>query len=154
MGSILTRRLDTELASGLPADIQQRAPAPLLGALSNPRVLLDNGALTRLHNEGFVPVFGADADRLFNDAINSMKAALATSITEIFLISAAIMAAAFVLTFFLREMPLRTTNEMPSTFETAPADEAPQAAAGPSVVEPHPLQPVRERASAHTDRTP
>jgi hypothetical protein len=152
MGSVMTRQLNHELASGLPAEIQQRAPAPLLGALKNPRVLLDSGALGRLHNEGFIPVFGADGDRLFDAAIDSMKQALATSITEVFFISTLIMLAAFALTFFLREIPLRTTNELPSAFDTAPVNETPQA--GPSVVEPQSLQPARERVSARIDPAP
>jgi len=152
MGSVLTRQLDSELAGALPADIQQRAPAPLIDALKNPRVLLDHGALDRLHNEGFLPVFGADGERMFNEAINSMREALATSIVEVFFISTMIMIAALVLTLFLREVPLRTTNEVPSAFETALVDEAPPAA-GPSVAEPHALQPVRERATANTDPT-
>ncbi len=152
MGSIMARRLDSELSTGLPAEIQQRAPAPLLEALKSPRVLLDSNALTALHDEAFMPIFGADGDRLFNAAIDSMKQALATSITEVFLISMIIMLVAFVLTFFLREQPLRTTNEIPSAVETAAAAEGPQP--GPSVAQPQPLHQARDRASARTDRLP
>jgi EmrB/QacA subfamily drug resistance transporter len=128
MGSVLTRRLDHHLASGLSPEIQQRAPAPLLAALKNPRVLLDSDALRAMHDQGFAPVFGADADRLFNAAIASMKGALASSITDIFFFSTAIMFAAFAVTFLLGETPLRTTNELPSVFEAEPARDGPPAA--------------------------
>ncbi|MBI5289016.1 MAG: MFS transporter [Chloroflexi bacterium] len=110
MGSFLTRRLNDELAAGLPAQVQEQAPAPLLEGLKNPRILLDDAALARVRDEGFGPVFGADATRLFEATIASMERALATSITEIFLIATVLMAAGFVLAFFLREAPLRTTN--------------------------------------------
>ena len=110
MGSILTRRLNEELAAGLPDQVRSQAPAPLLAALNNPRILLDDNAMTRLRDEGFGPVFGADSPRLFEETIASMQRALAISITEIFLVATALMAAGFLLAFFLREVTLRSTN--------------------------------------------
>ncbi|TAK62634.1 MAG: DHA2 family efflux MFS transporter permease subunit [Dehalococcoidia bacterium] len=120
MGSVMTRQLDSHLAGGLSPEVQQGAPAPLLEALKSPRVLLDSHALNLLHDEGFVPIFGADADRLFNGTVASMKTALAASITDIFFISTMIMLTAFAVTFLLAELPLRVTNEAPSAFETPP----------------------------------
>ncbi len=131
MGSVMTRQLDSHLAGGLSPEVQQRAPAPLLEALKSPRVLLDSHALNMLHDEGFVPIFGADADRLFNGTIASMKTALAASITDIFFISTMIMVVALAVTFLLGELPLRVTNEMPSAFEAPPEDE-PQPASSPA----------------------
>jgi EmrB/QacA subfamily drug resistance transporter len=110
MGSVLTRRLNEELTAGLPDQVRSQAPAPLLQALNNPRILLDNNAMTRLRDEGFGPVFGPDGARLFNETIASMQRALATSISEVFLIATVLMAVGFVLAFFLREIPLRATN--------------------------------------------
>lgn len=110
MGSILTRRLNDELASGLPQEVQDRAPAPLLEGIQNPRILLDENALTRVRDEGFAAVFGAAAGRLFEATVESMKVALATSITEIFMIAAVLMGVGFGLSFLLREIPLRTSN--------------------------------------------
>jgi len=136
MGSVMTRQLDTHLAGGLSPEVQQRAPAQLLEALKSPRVLLDSHALNLLHDEGFVPIFGADADRLFNSTIASMKTALAGSITDIFFISTMIMVAAFAVTFLLGELPLRVTNEMPSAFETPSDDEPMPAAATAEAVAP------------------
>jgi len=144
MGSLMTRRLHEELAAGLPADVRQRAPAPLLAAISNPRVLLDSNAMRELHDRGFVPVFGSDADRLFNEVVQSMKEALATSITEVFFISVIIMGAAFLLTFLLRELPLRTSYDVDAAFEGPPAEAGPAAA-------PPPVQRMQERASITDD---
>ncbi|HEY8171815.1 MAG TPA: MDR family MFS transporter [Dehalococcoidia bacterium] len=148
MGSILTRRLNSELASNLPADVQQGAPAPLLAALKNPRVLLDDNALSRLRDQGFGSVFGADGPRLFNEALASMKASLATSIGEVFLVATVFMATAFVISLFLREVPLRKTHEMPSAFEApSNADAAATAGAGPSMTPQPSLRPATEHAS-------
>lgn len=106
MGSFLTRRLNDELASGLPPEVADGAPPPLLAALQNPRLLLDDGALARVRDEGFGPVFGADGPRLFDAALASMREALATSITDVFLIATCVMAVAFAISLFLREIPL------------------------------------------------
>ncbi len=117
MGSILIRRLDHELATSLPPQVQREAPAPLLEGLSNPRILLDDGALARVRDDGFAPVFGADSLRLFDETIASMKAALATSITDVFVIAAALMGVAVVIIFFLPEVPFRSTQDAPAPAE-------------------------------------
>jgi EmrB/QacA subfamily drug resistance transporter len=122
MGSWLTRRLNAELGADLPARVQAEAPAPLLDAIGNPRVLLDPESLARLRDEGFGGVWGADGPILFDQTLRSMREALATSITEVFLIGMALMAAAFVISWFLREVPLRRTIEMPSPLEVVPSD--------------------------------
>jgi len=109
MGSVLTRRLNEELAAGLPQRVQDEAPDQLLDGLRNPQVLLDDGVLEQMR-QGFDLLFGADGPALFTATISSMQAALATTITEVFFIGACLMSVGFVLTFFVREIPLRTTN--------------------------------------------
>lgn len=137
MGSILTRRLNEELAAGLPQEVQAGAPAPLLAGLKNPRILLDDNALAAVRDQGFAPVFGVDAERLFTATVDSMERALATSITEVFLIASGLMAIGFGLSFLLREVPLRTSNvpvieaeDSPETMRTRGA--APEAGAAGS----------------------
>lgn len=153
MGSLLTKRLDSELATGLPTEVTQRAPAPLIEALKNPRLLLDHQALQRVHSEGFAPIFGGDADRLFNSAVATMKDGLAAAISEVFLIATAIMFAGFLISFLLKEVPLRTTYEMPSALDAAPEGEATkEPVAGPSITAP-PLRGSQKRASIYLDRT-
>ncbi len=148
MGSLLTKRLESELATGLPTEVTQRAPAPLLEVLKNSRLLLDRAALERVHNEGFVPVFGNDADRLFNAAVASMKEGLATAIAEVFLIATVLMFVGFLISFLLKEVPLRATYEMLSDFEAEPAPES-TAGVGSSTSAPavRPPRGPQERAS-------
>lgn len=111
MGSLLSRRLDSELASGIPPEVRAQAPPQMLQALQNPRILLDDGALARLRDEGFASVFGDAAPRLFDATVRSMKEGLAASISDVFILAAACMAAALLISVFLPERPLRTSHE-------------------------------------------
>jgi hypothetical protein len=138
MGSILTRRLDGELARGLPEEVRAGAPAPLLGALHDPQVLLDNGALARLRDDGFGSVFGADGPRLFEATLQSMRSGLAVSITEVFIFASVLMGASMLISLLLREIPLRATyaapEELPVSGAAGPGEEPPE---------------LRSRRSAH-----
>lgn len=152
MGSILTRRLNDELASGMPPRVAAEAPPPLLSTLQNPRVLLDDGALQRLRDDGFGALFGADALPLFDQTIASMKDGLATAITDVFLFAAALAAISVVISLFLREVRLETTYEAArEDTQLASVDGSP--GPGPSVVAPTLQQPV-DRASIDRDGAP
>jgi hypothetical protein len=142
MGSLLSRRLGSELAQGLPAEVQTRAPAPLLDALKNPRLLLDDDATARLQEQGFGAIFGADADRLFAESISALQSGLASAITDVFLIAAGIMVVALVISVFLRDLPVRTTQSaVAPDGERAAGTGATAGAAG---------QPARPRLDAAT----
>ncbi len=120
MGSLLTRRLHDELAASVPERVQREAPASLLDAVQNPRLLLDHAALEALRDRGFTAVFGADGSSLFDATVASMRTALATSITDVFLVATAVMSVAIAIVIFLPELPLRRTIDIPSPFETPP----------------------------------
>jgi EmrB/QacA subfamily drug resistance transporter len=136
MGSILTRRLNEEIGAGLPPRVVQESPPQLLDALHNPRILLDDGALARLRDEGFGAIFGGDATALFNQTIDSMKDGLATSITEVFMFAAILAAISVVISLFLKEVRLKTS------WESTPAPEGElsvsdrASAAGPAILTP------------------
>lgn len=127
MGSLLTRRLNDELEAGLPPEVRAQAPAPLIDALSNPRVLLDDGALQRLRDEGFGAVFGSEAPRLFETSIASMRDALAVSITDVFFVAAAVMAVALATSLLLREIPIAEPARRAAPPTGEDADPAPEA---------------------------
>jgi len=149
MGSILTRRLNEEIGAGLPPRVVQESPPQLLDALHNPRILLDDGALARLRDEGFGAVFGGDATTLFNQTIDSMKDGLATSITEVFLFAAILAGISVVISLFLKEVRLKTSWDSAAAPEvTAPE---PAHTAGPAIMTPNTStapQPM-DRASIH-----
>lgn len=161
MGSILTRRLNDEIGAGLPPRVVQESPPQLLDALHNPRILLDDGALGRLRDEGFGAVFGNDATTLFNQTISSMKDGLATSITEVFMFAAILAAISVVISLFLKEVRLKTTWETapePADLVTSPAHAdavARPSGAGPTIIPASPSAQPIDRASIHLeDRAP
>jgi hypothetical protein len=145
MGSILTRRLDGELAGGLPPRVAQESPPQLLSALQNPRILLDDGALQRLRDDGFGSLFGADAPALFDQTIASMKDGLATSISEVFLFASILAGVAMIIALFLRETRLRTSFE-PAQEQATTASAAATTGPGPSVAVASPRRPVERPA--------
>jgi hypothetical protein len=148
MGSILTRQLNSELSSGLPVRVTEEAPPQLLEQLENPRVLLDDGALQRLRDEGFGVIFGADGNALFDQTVASMKDGLATSITEVFLFAAVLAAVSVVISMFLREVKLQTASDIVPVRDVAPADGD---GGGPSVIATAAREPI-DRASIRTER--
>lgn len=154
MGSILTRRLSDELATGLPPRVANEAPPQLLAALQNPRVLLDDGALQRLRDEGFGAIFGADGSALFDQTIASMKDGLASAITDVFLFAAVLAAISVVISLFLREVRLRSSFEAATEQGEAAAAAAPSNGAGPTVVRPPAREPIDRASIESLDRAP
>ena len=145
MGSILIRRLNNELEAGLPQEVRDGAPAPLLEGLRNPRILLDDGQLGRVRDEGFAPVFGVDSARLFADTVDSMKDALATSITDVFLIAAALMALSVAIILFLPELPFRRAETAPGPAVPPIGDETPVISSGGGAMRPASTPAITER---------
>ncbi|HEU5366946.1 MAG TPA: hypothetical protein VFU69_00715 [Ktedonobacterales bacterium] len=68
--------------------------------------------------------FGQQAPLLLQQLVTAAKTSLASAITELFLIGAGMMILCFVLTLFLREIPLRKSNKPGSTGEATPNVEA------------------------------
>jgi hypothetical protein len=127
MGSILTRRLNTELDASLPQRVRDEAPAALIDNATNPRILLDDDSVASLRDRGFVPLFGDEGRALFDQTISAMQQGLASAITDVFLIATVLMAFACVIMLFLQEVPMRRATTMPVE-EAVPASEAPRPA--------------------------
>ncbi|MBE0481516.1 MAG: MFS transporter, partial [Dehalococcoidia bacterium] len=54
--------------------------------------------------------FGAQGAALFEHVMESLKLSLSTSITDLFFIGLIIVGAAWVINFFIKEIPLRKTH--------------------------------------------
>ncbi|MEK8126522.1 MDR family MFS transporter [Paenibacillus filicis] len=113
MGTIMTSQLTSNLkatiASGGGVDISKLDPAVAskLAAFQNPEMLLDQPRLAELQHtlpEQIQPILAKMIDML--------RDALSASLTTVFLAGAALLVIAMLLTFFLREIPLRTSNKM------------------------------------------
>lgn len=107
--SLMTSRLSGEVDARMPADVPAAAPAKLMDALRNPRILLNEGALSQIRS--FFD--GIGRPELFDEAIGALKAGLAVAITDVFFLAMFVVIAAFLIALILPEHPLRTTSEAP-----------------------------------------
>nr|WP_206110398.1 MDR family MFS transporter [Paenibacillus aquistagni] len=114
MGTIMATSLknniaDKMAASGGGMDMSKLDPATAekFQFLSGPQALLDQPKLQQVQES--LP----DAIQpMFNQVVEALRDALSSSLTTVFLSGAALLVVALVLVFFLREIPLRTSNKM------------------------------------------
>lgn len=115
MGTILASSLKSNLkeaiASGSGVDLTKLDPkvAQQLAPFQNPEMLLDQPKLEQLHAS-----LPQQLQPIFAKMVAMLRDALSSSLTTVFLAGTALLAVAFLLTLFLREIPLRTTNRMPN----------------------------------------
>lgn len=114
MTSTLANNITEKMASVPKVDTSTMDPKVLEGleALQNPQVLLDQPKLAEI--QAALP---EQAQHLFTSMLDMLREALSSSLTTVFLSGAVLLVVAFVLTLFLREIPLRTSNKMPANEE-------------------------------------
>jgi EmrB/QacA subfamily drug resistance transporter len=115
MSTSLRHNLEDAAASGQAIDFTKLDPkvAEQLSAFANPEMLLDQPKLAQLQQalpEAIQP--------LFTQMVSMLRDALSASLTTVFLAGTALLVLAIVLTAFLREIPLRTTNKMKASSES------------------------------------
>ncbi len=109
-GSILTTRLATEIPNRLPAEVRTALPPSSLKTVQDPKVLLSPVGGDQLA-AAFQPV-GQDAARLLGLTTEALRHAFAASLSDLFLIGGAVAIIAFLTTFTMQEVPLRTAHSM------------------------------------------
>nr|WP_220185937.1 MDR family MFS transporter [Paenactinomyces guangxiensis] len=111
MGTIMTTTMKSELEKLTPAgraDMLAQNPeaAEKLASLRNPQILMNHEQLAAIKSRLPEPLIST-----FDQTIHILKAALATAINHVFLAGSIILATGFILTLFLKEIPLRTSNQ-------------------------------------------
>ncbi|HZQ38077.1 MAG TPA: MDR family MFS transporter [Dehalococcoidia bacterium] len=109
-GSILTTRLASEIPNRLPVEVRTALPPASLKTVQDPKVLLSPVGGDQLA-AAFQPV-GQDAARLLGLTTEALRHAFAASLSDLFLIGGAVAIIAFVTTFTMQEVPLRTAHSM------------------------------------------
>ncbi len=107
LGSVMTNRMTGDLQAGiatLPPDVASK----LGGVAANPQALMDPASQDALRAQ--LATLGSAAPQIAVQIEAILRDAVASAITEVFLIGSALIAVAFVTSFFLREIPLRTTR--------------------------------------------
>ena len=106
LGSYMASRFAAELRDALPPAIRQAMPEEKLAEMeNNPQVLVNPEALDRLR-AGFAPL-GERGAEIVAQLLASLREALASAISDVFVFAAGALAVAFVVTIFLPEIPLR-----------------------------------------------
>ncbi|MFB6366904.1 MDR family MFS transporter [Paenibacillus elgii] len=110
MSTGMTNKLQEILASGRGVDLSKLDPkvAEKLAAFHNPQMLLDQPKLAQI--QASLP---PELQTIFSRMIDSLREALSYSLANVFLAGAVLLVVALVLTFFLKEIPLRTGSGGP-----------------------------------------
>lgn len=109
MQSSLVRNLSNGAASSGGVDFNQLDPAVAeqLVELQNPQMLLDQPKLLELQS-----TLPTDIQPIVAKMLETLREALSSSLSVVFLWGTVLIAVALVLSFFLREIPLRTSNRL------------------------------------------
>jgi len=108
MNSTLTSKLKDAVAAGQGPDLSQVDPATAekLTSFLNPQMLLDQPKLKELH-----ATLPEQIQPLFTHIIEMVRSVLSDSLTVVFLFGMSLLIVAFVLVFFLKEIPLRSSDK-------------------------------------------
>lgn len=109
LGSVMTNRFVEQFQQHLPETLKQTIPSAQLAQFENPQLLLSPGAVTRIH-QGFA-AYGPAGEALYRQLMATIQASLADAVTRCFLIGVFLIAAGFLTTLFLREIPLRKRQQ-------------------------------------------
>lgn len=108
LGTVLKNTFNTQLPLALPAELRTlvaAAPQALGQMLKDPQALIGTGALDALKTQ--FGAFGAACATLFEEFVRAVRVSLSIGITRLFEIGLIFAAAAFLGTFFIREIRLK-----------------------------------------------
>ncbi|QGQ48016.1 MDR family MFS transporter [Metabacillus sediminilitoris] len=113
MGTVMSNNLATNLKESM----QSSSAATLTSldpkvteqmvAFANPQALMNKPLLEKTQES-----LPADVQQIFIQMIDSIRDALGQTLSTVFLTGTLVLVAAFILVFFLKEIPLRTSNEV------------------------------------------
>jgi len=113
MGTMMQSSLAKNMKAAIPAgglDMTKLDPAVAkqVAELANSDMLLNRPKM-----EGIIHSLQSDIQPLVNQMMETVRDALSSALSMVFLSGAVLLVVALILTFFLREIPLRTSNKMP-----------------------------------------
>jgi EmrB/QacA subfamily drug resistance transporter len=106
LGSVMTSHFASELSSAVPSDVKEAlAPGQLSALAHNPQALVSPEAQAQLQAQ--FNQTGSQGAGLLQQLLDAMRHALSSALSEVFLITVAVMAVAWLTVIFLKEIPLR-----------------------------------------------
>jgi EmrB/QacA subfamily drug resistance transporter len=110
LGSVMNNRFASEFSKQLPDTIKALVPPAKLEALvHNPQALISPEAQTQLKD--MLSQLGSQGSAIYDQLLHGLRQALNSAISEAFLIGFFITLAAVVVTFFIKEIPLRKKHD-------------------------------------------
>jgi EmrB/QacA subfamily drug resistance transporter len=110
-GSVLNNRFSSVLLAKLPEAVKAGLPAPQLDSLvHNPEALMSPDASSQL--QGLIGQLGQGSEILLQQVLDALRHALSSAITEVFMFAFVIAIAAFIVNFFIKEIPLRAYHNV------------------------------------------
>src|SRR6266576_5337816 len=111
MGTIMTNEFQNALQSNIPAMVKRIIPADRLAQLQNPQLLLAPDVVAKIQHS--FAALGPQGLVIFRQLIDAIRLSLSTAITSVFCLGFIIMLLGLFSVFFLREIPLRKSHEVP-----------------------------------------
>ncbi|MBW7473818.1 MFS transporter [Paenibacillus oenotherae] len=121
MSTVLSHRLTDKMMAGAGAAQQDAAALPeevkpIFGLLHDPQILLDPEKLEQA--QGQLPL---ELQQVFQHTVDMLREALSYALSGVFLAGAIVIALSIVLTFFVKEVPLRSGSHKNKRQEKAEA---------------------------------
>ncbi|MDQ0214411.1 EmrB/QacA subfamily drug resistance transporter [Oikeobacillus pervagus] len=109
LGTVMNRSMQSEMEENMKSLGGSQAnalPPEIVEKMANPQVLMDVGQMKKMASE-----LPADMLGMFEQIIGIVRSSLSYAITHVFLVGAIMIFFGFLLTFFIKEIPLRTSNQ-------------------------------------------
>jgi len=115
-GALLANRFAPSFQAALPSHILQSIPPAALHRIENPQALLNPETAMSIQQAINIP--GTSGQAVTQQVLTAIRAALATSLQDVFVVGTCVMVAATLVLLLLRDIPLRQSNrQAPSTAE-------------------------------------
>jgi EmrB/QacA subfamily drug resistance transporter len=105
LGTVMTNRFQHELTTRIPDTIRASIPAQQLDAIKNPQVFMSPEAMQQMQQQA--AAFGPRGQEMLQLLLTAVRQSLASAIDTVFFAGMLILIGAFLLTFFIPEIPLR-----------------------------------------------
>jgi ABC-type dipeptide/oligopeptide/nickel transport system permease subunit len=116
-GSVMNNRFAAALIAKLPADFVKLVPSQQLDTLiHNPEALMNPEAQSQL--QSIISGLGDQGAPLLQQVTQAFRESLALSISRVFLYAFIAIVVAFVINFFIKEIPLRTQHSLSTEYPT------------------------------------
>jgi EmrB/QacA subfamily drug resistance transporter len=113
MGTLMSNKIQDEMTANLPSAVKQFLATPGVAEnaknLMNPQLLVDPNKIAEI--KAHLP---AQVAPLFDQLMSTLRTALSSGLDEVFKVGFFIAIAGLVLSVFLKEIPLRTSNKDPN----------------------------------------